>query len=99
MARMSTVDLSRKDKWAINPAVSADSPIHWDGGALVADLEGEGDDLRHVVDRSVLQEDDVRVAPGDPVPRRPAARLDDDRDHGLALRGRADLGHQLPRLV
>jgi hypothetical protein len=33
------VDLSRKDKWAMNQPPAPDTPIHWDGNALVADLE------------------------------------------------------------
>ncbi|MBM3457625.1 MAG: hypothetical protein FJX77_03705, partial [Armatimonadetes bacterium] len=39
LARLAPVELRRPDSWCANPAMTADSPIHWDGDALVADLE------------------------------------------------------------
>lgn len=39
LARLTAEDVSRKDMWVMNPATSETAPIHWDGNALVADME------------------------------------------------------------
>jgi hypothetical protein len=39
LARLAPEEMNRKDMWVMNPATSETAPIHWEGDALVADLE------------------------------------------------------------
>lgn len=39
LARMEPKELGRKDNWRTNPEVAAETPIRWEGDALIADLE------------------------------------------------------------
>jgi hypothetical protein len=39
LARLRPAPLARHDRWTVNPEASSGGPIHWDGNALVAELE------------------------------------------------------------